>query len=502
MLRNSNLLLKRTPSLLSKFSTNTKSLNFAIVGSGPSAFYTAKYLLDSVPTSKVDIFERLPFPYGLVRYGVAPDHQEVKSVTTTFEQVLDQKDRVNFYGNVTVTDKKDANGNLNSLDFNELYNAYDGVVLAYGATSDHKLNLPKEDELEGIFTARTFVNWYNGHPYHNKLPFEFKNVKNVIIVGQGNVAIDCARVLIKSEENLITSSDISINALKQLKSDYENLENITIIGRRGHGQASFTIKEFRELTRLEEGQVIIPKEDIERGLTEATKEEIKSSRPKKRITELMETVAATPIDSNKKKFITVRFLLTPKELVPSKTNEKRIGSLIVKRNNLVGNPNEQRAVETDETEELPCDLLLTSIGYKSEPISSSIPFNFKRNVVNNIEGRVTKLDTNEPVNALYVCGWLKRGSSGIIGTNINDAKETCSSILEDLRDNKIGIASKESILEEFKSKNYTVFNNSLSYEDIQKLNSFEIKQGEENTPKRIREKITSTKEMVKIAKEK
>lgn len=500
MLRSSRIITQKvTNRLSSRYLSTNSSLNFAIIGSGPSAFYTAKYLLDSSPECKLDIYERLPFPYGLVRYGVAPDHQEVKSVTSTFEQVLDHKDRVNFYGNVTIHDKEEENSSVNSLDFKELYEAYDGVVLAYGATSDHKLNLDKEDELEGILSARTFVNWYNGHPHYPELPFAFENVKNVVIVGQGNVAIDCARVLIKNEENLVSNSDISLPALQILKKDYPNLENITIIGRRGHGQASFTIKELRELTRLPEGQVLIPLDDIQKGLTEATKQEIQSSRPKKRITDLMETVAAVPLDESKKKFITIRFLLTPHELRPSESNPKRIGSLVVKKNQLVGLPNEQKAVETDEIEELPCDLLLTSIGYKSESISSLIPFHPRRSIVNNSEGRVLN-EANEPVPALYVSGWLKRGPSGIIGTNINDAKETCSSILEDIRSGSLN-SNKQDNLEKFKQKNASVFAHSLSYQDIQKLNQYELQKGEEFEPKRIRQKILSSEEMVKLAKE-
>ena len=213
--------------------------HIAIVGSGPSGFYTAKYLTEQNLDLQgeeivVDIIEQLPVPYGLVRYGVAPDHEDTKAVMTTFEEIASRKN-VNFFGNVKIGDDSDSDYSIT-----ELMKHYSGVILCYGASSERKLNIPGESEYDGIITSRNFVNWYNGHPNFVRLSenLNLKNVNDIVIIGMGNVAIDCARILSKSIQQLHTT-DISDNALNYLKHNKNKKLNISIVARRSHVQVSF-----------------------------------------------------------------------------------------------------------------------------------------------------------------------------------------------------------------------------------------------------------------------
>ncbi len=253
--------------------------HIAIVGSGPSGFYTAKYLLDKHPTIHVDLLEKLPVPYGLVRYGVAPDHPEVKNVTATFKEVA-KNERFRFFGNVEIT--KEVQGGhpqtspsiANKIDVATLRSRYSGVVLACGAEEDLSLGIPNEDST-GVLSARAFVNWYNGHPdyVHVGDKLDLSKVTDVVIIGHGNVAVDCARILCKDMHDL-EQTDITLQAVAKLKKSA--IKNVTMVGRRGVAQASFTIKELRELTKMscEEHKhhvnIVISEEDMQRSLNEAS----------------------------------------------------------------------------------------------------------------------------------------------------------------------------------------------------------------------------------------
>lgn len=479
---------------LGALSHQTRKLNVAIVGTGPSGFYTAKYLLDAGKDVKIDLYDRLPFPYGLVRYGVAPDHPEVKSVTSTFEEVCSHRDRVRMFSNVAIGDKE-AVRKPHSIPLEELRRVYDAVVLAYGASSDHDLRIPGEN-LDGVLSARSFVNWYNGHPEFKSLheqTLNLKNVKHVVIVGQGNVALDCARILAKSPAELATT-DISAHAVKALENSA--VETVTVIGRRGHVQAAFTIKEIRELTKIDGVHPRVFQEELALGMTAASTKELENNRPKKRITDLINTIAAESATTatEKKRLVDIRFLLNPAKVVPSSVDSTKVGSLEVERTKLVGEPFAQKAVKDDSVPSpitLPCDLLLKSVGYKSESISSTLPMNARNHTVQNEKGKVSDSSF------LYVVGWLKRGPSGIIGTNIGDAKETVATMISELPE-----ASKHSTdpWQLLVQQHPFLSTEAVTWDEVQKMDAYEVKAGEQSHPPKIREKLVDIEKMIQVAK--
>lgn len=483
------------------FSSNGDNsvIRCVIVGSGPAGFYTAKYLLEKTSRITVDILESLPTPYGLVRQGVAPDHQEVKSVMATFNDVA-KSNRFRFFGNVSVGSINDASVK-NQVTIPELKNAYDVVVLAYGASSDRGLNIPGE-KLNGVISARSFVNWYNGHPNYKHIgkSFDLKKIKRVVVIGQGNVAIDCARVLLKNIEEL-EKTDISAHALQALKES--SVEEVIIIGRRGHIQASFTIKEIRELTKLDDVSVNIFQSELDASMTEVSKLELQNSRPKHRIVELInkiasDTTARGSTDTNRKK-IAFRFLLSPESILAGSDDDTRVASLTLAKNVLTVDGNKQKATATEDKETIKCELILKSVGYKSEGMSA-VPFDVITNVVPNVKGRViSHTDQNMGSvhfdDSLYVCGWLKRGPSGIIGTNITDAKETVDSILEDIALKKV--YSKCDPLLNIPALNSPTV---ISWEDYLRIEEEEELRGLTSNPPKPREKICDVAELLKVAK--
>ncbi len=412
----------------------------AIIGSGPSGFYTAKYLLEKHPTLRIDMIEKLPVPFGLVRYGVAPDHAEVKNVTSTFKDVA-LNNRFRFFGNIEILKEHDERNvrmrgapDATLLDVKMLQNHYSAVVLAYGAEEDRSINIPNENS-SGVLSARSFVNWYNGHPDFTYIgeSIDLSKVHEVVIIGNGNVAIDCARILTKDVHEL-EKTDISTIALEKLKKS--SVKRVTIVGRRGAAQSSFTIKELRELTRLPNVSVSISEEDMSKSMTDSSKLEAEESRPISRILELMRSIVkqSTAVDSNAKsshanKAIDIRFLLRPidikvdlaqlpelplqaraadkdLEILPiasstvgarlySLHRPKTIKSIILKKTELIGKPFEQQARDIhekgkDDSMELvsiSCQLLLKSVGYRSIRLRG-VPFDASRSVVPHVHGRV------------------------------------------------------------------------------------------------------------------
>ena len=451
--------------------------------------------------------ERLPQPFGLVRSGVAPDHPEVKSVTADFTAVAEDP-RVNFVGGVWVgkpgetvgaaaaesstastaastaadsdSDSHSDSGRavvdadalaLPSVPLSELRECYDAVVLAYGAGTDRRLSIPGS-ELSGVLPARAFVNWYNGHPdfappNFDPSPFlvgeataDGDNVEGsdtAVIIGQGNVAIDCARVLLKSMEEL-EKTDIAEHAIDVLRRS--RIRRVVIVGRRGHGQASFTMKELRECTKLDGVELSILASDLDDGATEATAEEIKSARATKRMDALLRKEAEArggsgggaygdwsshPVQgvTDEERLLAIRFLVNPEEYerLPSEVSEgtgsggATLGGVRVARTRLEGPAGSQKAVETGETVTIPCAIALESIGYRSAPLQG-VGFDDRRSVAaGDGLGRVTSSDSgHQRLAPLYVSGWLKRGPSGIVGTNINDARDTVACLRQDFGD--------------------------------------------------------------------
>ena len=443
-----------------------------VVGSGPSGFYAAKYLLKEDPSLRVDVVDILPSPFGevgagagppsrrpsparappmlltalathppprlprkppparagLVRSGVAPDHPEVKQVTNDFEAVAADA-RFSFLGNVAVG---------RDVSVAELRERYAAVVLAYGASADRSMGLAGEDRLRNVFSARAFVNWYNGHPDF----VDFKpnlDCEDVVIVGQGNVAIDCARILTKTNAEL-RATDIARHALEALARS--RVRRVHVVGRRGHVQAAFTMKELREITRLDDADCAVSAEELARGRLGASAQELESQRARKRMDALLAEVAGAGASAAaakpKSRQLALRFLLSPRALLPDAADAGAVGAVEFDVNRLEGAAEKQSAVATGATEVVRAGMVLRSIGYKSEPVAG-VPFDAKRAVVPNAAGRVVAAAGSAAVErGLYVCGWLKRGPSGIIGTNITDARETVACVLEDRAAGRLG----------------------------------------------------------------
>jgi ferredoxin--NADP+ reductase len=377
-----------------------------IVGSGPSAFFAADALIKADSQIEIEIFEKLELPFGLVRYGVAPDHAKIKSVTKTFEKTL-EKTNVRLICGCEIG--KD-------ISIAQLQADYSAIILAYGAQTDRRMNIPGED-LPGSITATEFVAWYNGHPDYKNYHFN-TSAKKVAIVGQGNVAIDVARILAKRPE-LLKESDIAAYALNRLEQTF--VESISLIGRRGPAQASFTDKELRELTELSNCNIMINKQDLE--LNEASKIELESNAIARRNFDILEKLSVG--DNSKEKLIELRFYESPIAIEGS----KKVENLVLEKNQLSGEPGSQKATGTGEYLKLECDLVIRSIGYKGLALDS-LPFNESKGTYYHDKGRL--LDQNGvQLPKLYVAGWIKRGPSGVIGSNKADSNETVSSILED-----------------------------------------------------------------------
>lgn len=403
-------------------------LRACVVGSGPAGFYTAKYLLRATPRVCVDMLEALPTPFGLVRSGVAPDHPEVKAVQNDFEAVAEAaaaEGRFRFLGNVRAG---------RDVGVRELREAYGAVVLAHGAEGDRRLGVPGEDALRGVHSARSFVGWYNGHPDHASEPFAEElaacgDSRTAVVVGQGNVAVDVARMLLAPGE-LLRGTDMADHALDALEGS--GVRRVVLLGRRGPVQGAFTIKELRELTRLPGCAVRVPDaRDMDEGYAGASAEEMAASRAVRRKADLLRATheAAEGGGSDggggaAARELQFRFFSSPTALEEDPARPGRVGAVSVERTRLEGPPGAQRAVPTGETDTIPCGLVLRSIGYRAHPADASVPFDERSATVAHEAGRAAP--------GLYASGWVKRGPSGIIGTNIADARETVATVLADL----------------------------------------------------------------------
>ncbi|XP_019321847.1 NADPH:adrenodoxin oxidoreductase, mitochondrial isoform X2 [Panthera pardus] len=403
-----------TPSFRQRFSTQEQPPQICVVGSGPAGFYTAQHLLKHHPQAHVDIYEKQLVPFGLVRFGVAPDHPEVKNVINTFTQTA-RSARCAFRGNVVVG---------RDVAVPELRAAYHAVVLSYGAEDHRALEIPGE-ELPGVFSARAFVGWYNGLPENRELAPDL-SCDTAVILGQGNVALDVARILLTPPEHL-EKTDITEAALGVLRQS--RVKTVWIVGRRGPLQVAFTIKELREMIQLPGTRPILDPADF-LGLQDRIKD---VPRPRKRLTELLlRTATEKPGTEDAARQAPasrawgLRFFRSPQQVLPSPDGRRAAGiRLAVTRLEGVGEA--ARAVPTGDTEDLPCGLVLSSVGYKSRPIDPSVPFDPKLGVIPNMEGRVVD------VPGLYCSGWVKRGPTGVIATTMTDSFLTGQMLLQDLK---------------------------------------------------------------------
>jgi ferredoxin--NADP+ reductase len=379
-------------------------LRVAIVGSGPAGFYAADALLKSEdPRVEVDMFERLPTPWGLVRLGVAPDHPKIKDVSKAFERIA-ARPGFRFFGNVEVG---------RHVTHDDLTRLYDAVVYAVGAQTDRHLGIPGE-ELAGSWSATEFVAWYNAHPDFQHLEFDL-NTQRAVVVGAGNVALDVARMLALTHEELAPTdtTDAAIAAIVGAP-----IEEIVVLGRRGPVQAAFTTPELKELGELAGADVIVDPADLE--LDPASEAALEGDTNATRNLEVLREYA-TRTPTGKPRRLILRFKVSPVAI----TGNERVEGVEIVRNELV--PDERgrvQAVATDERETIACGVVFRSVGYQGVPLPG-LPFDESRAVLPNEGGRV------EP--GLYCAGWIKRGPSGVIGTNKKDATETVALLLEDAR---------------------------------------------------------------------
>jgi ferredoxin/flavodoxin---NADP+ reductase len=385
-------------------------LRVAVVGSGPAGFYAAGHLLAADPPAEVDLYERLPTPWGLVRLGVAPDHPNIKAVSRAFEKIA-AKPGFRFLGNVEVG---------RDVTHAELARLYDAVVYTVGAQTDRRLDIPGED-LPGSWAATELVAWYNGHPDYQGLVFDLSH-ERAVVIGNGNVALDVARMLALTPGEL-APTDTTDEAIEAING--AGIREIVVLGRRGPVQAAWTPVEVGELGELAGSDILVDPTELELDATSAA--ELEAAPPTvKRNVEYLRAYAGRVADG-KPRAIRLRFLVSPVAIL----GDGKVEAIELVRNELV----DGKAVATEERESLECGIVFRSVGYRGVGVRDA-PFDERSGTMPNDRGRV--LDAaGAPVPGLYCAGWIKRGPSGVIGTNKKDATETVELLLEDAREGRL-----------------------------------------------------------------
>ncbi len=448
-----------------------RPLRVAIVGSGPAGFYAADALLKNktLPV-EVDMFERLIAPFGLVRSGVAPDHQKIKRAAKAFERTaVDPLFRL--LGNVQVGV---------DVSVGDLLELYDQVLLSVGSSGDRKLGIPGE-ALNGSHAATAFVGWYNGHPSFAHEEFDL-SCQRAIVVGMGNVAMDVARLLVRRTSEL-AETDIAAHAHRALEAS--GVEEVVLLGRRGPAEAAFDLGELQDMAGLEGVDVRI---DATQLLPALGQLDALSAGDRRKV-EFMAELAARPPKAGK--VVRMEFLASPVELTGS---SNQLSQVKIERNRLVERNGQQSAQGTGEYLELQAGLVFRSIGYAGVPLLG-VPFDETRGVIPNQEGRVVT-PSGEAVRALYVAGWIKRGPSGVIGTNKPDSAQTAQHMLADAAANpeRRG-ASREAIDGLLSQRGLKV----TTYADWEKVDRLELERGQ--TVGKLREKFLSNAEMLEALRE-
>jgi ferredoxin/flavodoxin---NADP+ reductase len=395
--------------------TDESPIRIAVVGSGPAGFYAAGHLLkDSTRRFEVDMLERLPTPWGLVRSGVAPDHPKIKSVTRVYEKTAAHP-RYRYFGNVTFGEH---------VSREDLLAHYHAIVYATGSPLDRPLGIPGE-ELPGSHAATEFVGWYNGHPDHTDLELDLVSAERAVVVGNGNVALDVARMLVLAPCEL-APTDTANHALEVLARS--RVREVVILGRRGPAQAAFTNPELLELGELGDADVIVDQDELDRALAIADPD-AEADITRRRNVEILRSYAARAPAGHDKRIV-LRFLLSPAAFVPDAHG--RLGAVELIRNELVPAPGGGlRAQPTDGRETIAGGLAFRAIGYLGTALPG-VPFDERSAVIPNEAGRVLDPESGAPLGGEYVVGWIKRGPSGVIGTNKKDAQETVDAMLADL----------------------------------------------------------------------
>lgn len=449
--------------------TDSARWRVAIIGSGPSGFYAAQELLkQSSWDLDVDLFERLLTPYGLVRGGVAPDHQKIKSVTRIFDRVA-QQPGFRFFGNV------EFGKDLTREDF---LAHYDAILYTVGSSTDRHLNIPGE-ELSGSHSATEFVAWYNGHPDFRERAFGLQG-KSAIVIGVGNVAVDVARILSHDPEFLATT-DIAAHALQALRDS--TIEDVYLIGRRGPVQAAFTPTEVRELSELTQVDVIVRPEDLE--LDEGSQQELDAAgrQTAQNLDLLREMSQRTP--SGRPKRLHFLFCASPVEL---HGDDGKVRSMKLVRNRLEWSNGRTRAVATGETFELPANLVFRAVGYRGEPLPG-VAFDERSGTIPHEKGKVLNPEGD---GREYVAGWIKRGPSGVVGTNKPCAVESAQTMLQTFLDEQRRPLGAPDVTELLSARSIRY----VSHDDWKRLDEHEVQTGQALGRPRL--KLTDPQEMLKI----
>ncbi len=448
-----------------------------IVGAGPSGFYTADQLLKA--GFAVDLMDALPTPFGLVRSGVAPDHPNIKAVTRVYEKTAGHE-HFRFFGGLRLG---------RDVTREELRERYDVVVYAFGTADDNRLGIPGEDR-PGSYPATRFVAWYNGHPDAAAEEFVL-HAERAVVIGNGNVAIDVARMLVLHPDELAVTdtADHAIEALSR-----SEIREVVLLGRRGPAQAAFTNPELRELAELERAGVDVDLKELELDDASSAWLEEHADATSKRNVELLRAFAEeVPKDATHR--ITLRFLRSPIEIV-GEGEDGHVTGVVVGKNRIAGDAGSLHAEATGETELIECGLVLRAVGYRGRQIAG-LPWEDRRGLIRNDGGRVTNAD-GEHESGEYAVGWIKRGPSGVIGTNKKDAADTVARIVEDREAGALPapvIADSEVVGEWLRSRTADV----VSWDGWRAIDEHEKAAGEPHGRPRV--KLVTIEQMLELARD-
>ena len=439
-----------------------RPIRVAVVGSGPAAFYAAGHLLASEdPRVEVDLIERLPTPWGHVRLGVAPDHPNLKTVSRAFEKIA-LRPGFRFLGNVEVG---------RDVSHDELRELYDAVVYAVGSQTDRRLGIPGED-LTGSWAATELVAWYNGHPDFHHLDFDL-SVQRAVVIGNGNVALDVARMLALTPEEL-APTDTTDRAIEAISAS--GLEEIVVLGRRGPVQAAWTSTELQEMGELAGADVLVDPAELELDAASEAELAEASNIVQRNVEILREFASRSP--SGKPRSVRLRFRASPVAI----RGEERVEGIEIVHNRLEPDASGSvRAVATDEREVIPCGIVFRSVGYHGVGLPGA-PFDTASGTMPNAGGRVLDGD-GQPLAGTYCAGWIKRGPTGVIGTNKKDATETVDLLLEDARAGRLASGQADGTIDALlASRGVEV----VTYAGWEAIDALERARGEEQGRPRVK----------------
>ena len=453
----------------------SRPLRVVIIGSGPSGFYAADALHKREDLNvHIDLYDRLPTPYGLVRFGVAPDHQNIKAVIRVYEKVM-SSEHVRFFGGVELG---------RDISVEELRKHYDQIIYAVGSETDRRLGIPGED-LEGSYTATAFVGWYNSHPDYYQRRFNLSN-ERVAVVGVGNVAMDVTRILSKDPEELAVT-DIAEYALESLRKS--KVREVVLLGRRGPAQAAFSPKEIKEIGELKGVDLVVDPKDMD--LDEDTRASLLGAG-KANVDYL--TKKSQQGEGSHPRKVRARFCVSPVEILGENGHVRAVK---IERNELYKDKSgRMRPRGTGQYKILPIGLIFRSVGYRGVPLPG-VPFDEKRGIISNQKGRIIDPVCSQVVSNQYVVGWIKRGPTGLIGTNKRDSEATVEKMLQDIDGKRVPFdpeKTREAVDKMLAEKNLQV----VTFHDWKLLDLQEVENGKRLG--KVREKFVTVSAMLKAVK--